>query len=139
MGHISKSTTSELTIFDALSLAAEHRGNVHLFPRIPLQCPYSFKRIQFPVRLAYAMTINNKSQGQTLQKVGISLKQEVFSHGQLYTAFTRTTSGENMTLAIPDNLKESRLIKNVVWRQAMASGGFVHMILRLSSNLRLQT
>src|SRR5467141_3368835 len=79
---------------------------------------YSFKRIQFPVRLAYAMTIN-KSQGQTLQKVGISLKQEVFSHGQLYTAFTRTTSGENMTLAIPDNLKESRLTKNVVWRQAL--------------------
>jgi len=79
---------------------------------------YSFKRIQFPVRLAYAMTIN-KSQGQTLQKVGISLKQEVFSHGQLYTAFTRTTSGKNMTLAIFDNLKESRLIKNVVWRQAL--------------------
>jgi len=104
MGHVSKSTTSELTIFDALSLAAEHRGKVHLLPRIPLQCPYSFKRIQFPVRLAYAMTINNKSQGQTLQKVGISLKQEVFSHGQLYTAFTRTTSGENMTLAIPDKL-----------------------------------
>ena len=74
---------------------------------------YSFKRIQFPVRLAYAMTIN-KSQGQTLQKVGISLK-----HGQLYTAFTRTTSGKNMTLAISDNLKESRLIKNVVWRQAL--------------------
>jgi len=106
-------------------IGGKHRGKVHLLPRIPLQspdndarCPYSFKRIQFPVRLAYAMTIN-KSQGQTLQKVGISLKQEVFSHGQLYTAFTRTTSGENMTLAIPDNLKESRLIKNVVWRQAL--------------------
>jgi ATP-dependent exoDNAse (exonuclease V) alpha subunit len=62
------------------------------------------------------MTIN-KSQGQTLQKVGIILKQDVFSDGQLYTAFTRTTSG--MTLAIPDNLKESRLVKNVVWRQAL--------------------
>jgi ATP-dependent DNA helicase PIF1 len=88
-------------------IGGKHRGKVHLLPRLPLQspdndarCPYSFKRIQFPVRLAYAMTIN-KSQGQTLKKVGISLKQEVFSHGQLYTAFTRTTSGENMTLAIP--------------------------------------
>jgi ATP-dependent DNA helicase PIF1 len=47
-----------------------HRGKVHFLPRIPLQspdndarCPYSFKRIQFPVRLAYAMTIN-KSQAR---------------------------------------------------------------------------
>jgi hypothetical protein len=106
-------------------IGGKHRGKVHLLPRIPLQspdndarCPFAFKRIQFPVRLAFAMTIN-KSQGQTLRKVGISLKEEVFSHGQLYTAFTRTTSGDNMALAVPDNLKESRLIKNVVWRQAL--------------------
>jgi PIF1-like helicase len=106
-------------------LGGKHQGKVHLLPRIPLQspdndarCPYSFKRTQFPVRLAYAMTIN-KSQGQTLEKVGIDLKQEVFSHGQLYTAFTRTTSGDSIGLVVPDNLRESRLIKNVVWRQVL--------------------
>jgi ATP-dependent DNA helicase PIF1 len=82
------------------------------------RCPYSFKRTQFPVRLAYAMTIN-KSQGQTLEKVGIGLKQEVFSHSQLYTGFSRTTSGDGMGLVIADNLQESRLIKNVVWRQVL--------------------
>ncbi|KAA6414827.1 MAG: hypothetical protein FRX48_01577 [Lasallia pustulata] len=67
-------------------IGGKHQGKVHLLPQIPLQspdndarCPYFFKRTQFPVWLAYAMTIN-KSQGQTLQRVGISLKREVFSH-----------------------------------------------------------
>jgi ATP-dependent DNA helicase PIF1 len=44
--------------------------------------PFDFKRRQFPVKPAYAMTIN-KSQGQTLTFVGINLTRPVFSHGQL--------------------------------------------------------
>ena len=40
-------------------------------------------RSQFPVRVAFATTIN-KSQGQTLQTVGVWLRSPVFSHGQLY-------------------------------------------------------
>ena len=106
-------------------IGGKHQGKVHLLPQIPLQspdndvrCPYFFKRTQFPVRLAYAMTIN-KSQGQTLQRVGISLKREVFSHGQLYTGFSRTTSGDNTAHVVPDNIQDTRLIKNVVWRQVL--------------------
>jgi len=40
------------------------------------------RRVQFPVRLAFAMTIN-KSQGATLEFVVIYLNDPVFSHGQL--------------------------------------------------------
>ena len=101
-------------------IGGEHKGNIHLLARIPIQspdhdarCPYIFKRTQYPVRLAYVMTIN-KSQGQTLKVVGISLKREVFSHGQLYTGFTRTTQEAGMSLAVPEPLEQSRLIKNVV-------------------------
>ncbi|XP_015160603.1 uncharacterized protein [Solanum tuberosum] len=45
--------------------------------------PLPFKRTQFPVRLCFAMTIN-KAQGQTLDFVGIYLRESVFSQGQLY-------------------------------------------------------
>jgi len=43
--------------------------------------PFTLRRRQFPVRPAFAMSIN-KSQGQTLQRVGVLLDELVFMHGQ---------------------------------------------------------
>ena len=47
-----------------------------------------FTRRKFPIRPAFAMTIN-KCQGQTFKQVGIYLDQPIFTHGQLYVAFSR--------------------------------------------------
>ena len=47
--------------------------------------PFEFKRIQFPLQICYAMTIN-KSQGQSLDTVGLYLPRAVFSHGHVYVA-----------------------------------------------------
>ena len=57
-----------------------------------------FDRKQFPIRVCFAMTIN-KSQGQSLGRVGVYLNPEVFAHGQLYVSFTRTTNEDRLWLA----------------------------------------
>ncbi len=49
---------------------------------------FEMTRRQFPIRLCYAMTIN-KSQGKTIDKVGVYLPQPVFTHGQFYVAMSR--------------------------------------------------
>ena len=75
-----------------------------MIPRIDLtsdeeRVGVEFKRRQFPIRLAFAMTIN-KAQGQTLNKVGLYLKDPVFSHGQLYVAMSRVRRPEDLRMII---------------------------------------
>nr|XP_042908273.1 ATP-dependent DNA helicase pif1-like [Parasteatoda tepidariorum] len=56
-------------IIEATILNGKHQGEHELIPSIPMiptDTPFEFKRLQFPVRLAFAMTIN-KAQGQSLQ------------------------------------------------------------------------
>ncbi|CAH0404798.1 unnamed protein product [Chilo suppressalis] len=50
-------------------------------PMIPTDLPFQFKRIEFPLKPAFAMTIN-KAQGQ-LKVAGVNLEKNCFSHGQL--------------------------------------------------------
>lgn len=72
-------------LIQATILKGKFKGEEVLIPRISLisnDLPFEFKRLQFPVRLAFAMTIN-KSQGQSLEVCGINLEFPCFSHGQL--------------------------------------------------------
>ncbi|XP_027167892.1 uncharacterized protein LOC113767888 [Coffea eugenioides] len=106
----------------------QHRGKQVFLPKIPLQSSDSekngipFKRTQFPVKLCFAMTIN-KSQGQTLDYVGIYLREPVFSHGQLYVALSRAkTSAAVKVLIIPatfhDMVTEFRT-RNIVFHEVL--------------------
>ncbi|KAJ0492865.1 putative DNA helicase, nucleic acid-binding, P-loop containing nucleoside triphosphate hydrolase [Helianthus annuus] len=63
--------------------------------------PFKFKRRQFLVAVSFAMTIN-KSQGQSLSKVGLYLKDPVFSHGQLYAALSRVKSRADLKMPVID-------------------------------------
>ncbi|XP_021953692.1 ATP-dependent DNA helicase PIF1-like [Folsomia candida] len=68
----------------ATVLSGSAEGEKVFIPRIDLDTdsdlPFKLKRRQFPIKLAFAMTIN-KSQGQTLDKVGIYLQTPIFGHG----------------------------------------------------------
>ena len=52
--------------------------------------PFTLLRCQFPLQLAFAITIN-KAQGQTLSRVGVLLPEPGFTHGQLHVALSRAT------------------------------------------------
>jgi hypothetical protein len=82
-------------------------------PMIPSDMPFEFKRLQFPVRLAFAISIN-KAQGQSLKVAGISLEAPCFSHGQLYVACSRVGTGKNLFVFAPDGKT-----RNVVYQTAL--------------------
>ncbi len=80
--------------------------------------PFTFARKQFPLRLAYAMTIN-KSQGQTLFHVGLHLVDDIFSHGQVYVAFSRAKVPTNVKVQLPNTMHgRIGLMRNVVYEEA---------------------
>jgi ATP-dependent DNA helicase PIF1 len=77
--------------------------------------------------LAYAMTIN-KSQGQTLFHAGLHLKYDIFSHGQLYFAFSRTKALTNIKVQLPHTMHGLiGLTCNVVYEETFL-WGYMHLL-----------
>ena len=76
---------------------------------------FTLRHHQFPIALAFAMTVN-KSQGQTVDHVGIDLRVPSFSHGQLYVGCSRTTTRQGLKLLLPPNMQGTT---NVVWPEAL--------------------
>jgi len=65
------------------------------------------------------MTIN-KAQGQTLQRVGVFLKQGCFSHGQLYVAASRVGLPSHLRFAVArDPVTGTFKTRNIVYREAL--------------------
>jgi len=107
-------------VIEAALATGAHAGKRLFIPRIPITpsdniYPFRMQRRQFPIRLCFGMT-SNKSQGQTLRQVGIYLKNDFFSHGQLYVAMSR----------VGDPTKVQILAKN--GKRRNMSGTFVNNI-----------
>lgn len=101
----------------AIVLTGPAVGQTVLIPRIPMipnDLSFNFKRIQFPVKVSFAVTIN-KAQGQTFKHIGIDLRQGCFSHGQLYVALSRSGCRENQYVLLPQENKT----KNIVYAEVL--------------------
>ncbi len=76
--------------------------------------PFVLRRRQFPVRMAFAITIN-KSPSQTLNNIKIYLSSPVYSHGQLYVAISQVTSNANIKIFND----QDGYMQNVVYKEVL--------------------
>jgi hypothetical protein len=103
-------------------LGGKHADKVVFIPRMTLEpssesLPIELTRRQFPVRLAFVMTIN-KAQGQSIVNVGIDVRTPVFSHGQLYVALSRCTSSDRIKVLFPEDSDTTRTF-NIVYPEIL--------------------
>ena len=101
-------------VIEATIAMGQYKNESVFIPRIPLipsDALIPFKRLQFPIRLCFAMTIN-KAQGQTLETAGLSLRSHCFSHGQFYVACSRVRAPDNLFI-----LTENNKTKNMVYHE----------------------
>ena len=110
---VKKSMTN---IVEAKILTGLFKGEDVLNPRIPMiptGMSFQFKRLQFPIWLAFAITIN-KAQGQSLELCGLYLHTDRFSHGQSYVACSRVVNPDNLFIYM-----ENGTTKNIVYPQVL--------------------
>lgn len=104
-------------------IGGDHHGDTVFIPRIGLypsdagaEYSFVFRRLQFPVRLAFAMSIN-KAQGQSCKYVGVNLRNPVFAHGQLYVALSRATSASRLKILLDPHTHDELI--NVVHKEVL--------------------
>ena len=71
------------------------------------ELPFAFSCKQFPVWLAFAITIN-KSQGQTFHHVGLYLEKPVFTHGMLYVGVSWVSRKDNLKIKLVNGEKQGK-------------------------------
>ncbi|XP_059287761.1 uncharacterized protein LOC132041032 [Lycium ferocissimum] len=115
-------------------ISGKNIGSRVTIPRIIMspnesKWPFNLKRHQLPLAPCYAMTIN-KSQGQSLNQVGLYLPKQVFTHGQLYVAVSPATTRAGLTiLNADDDMGDPAFIKNIVYKEV-----FQNVCPRLAEN-----
>ena len=73
-------------VLEVKIIGNQHNGEITFIPHIGLipstktGLSFQLHRRQFPIRLAFTLTIN-KAQGQSVHFIGIDLQEPVFSHG----------------------------------------------------------
>jgi hypothetical protein len=112
-------------VIEGRILGGDFDGNVVFIPRIAVipserssDVTFNFRRLQFPVRLAFSLSIN-KAQGQTVRYVGLDMREPVFSHGQLYVALSRVTAPHNVKVLLADDAGDACRVDNIVYPEVL--------------------
>ena len=106
-------------VIEAKIMTGSGAGENVYIPKVPMNStalPFLLKRVQFPLRLCFGMTIN-KSQGQSLKVAGLDLSTPCFAHGQLYVGCSRVGSPDNLFVLCGDG--SDKCTKNVVYPAAL--------------------
>ncbi len=108
-------------VIEAKIITGNNVGKCVFIPRIIMSpsetdWPFVLRLRQFPVRVAFAITIN-KSQGQTFNNVGVYLLSLVYSHGQLYVVISRVISSVN--IKIFNGRGPDGYMQNVVYKEVL--------------------
>ncbi|KAH0611321.1 uncharacterized protein H6S33_010586 [Morchella sextelata] len=114
-------TKLDVRCIEAKILGGEFDGEPKVIPRIQLSStegdlPFTLMRRQLPIRLCFAMTVN-KSQGQSLDIVGVDLRSDPFTHGQLYVALSRVTDVAGLMVLQRDETPPQT--DNIVYREVL--------------------
>jgi ATP-dependent DNA helicase PIF1 len=129
MNGVRNSTILRCTIINGINVREEISiPRIKLRPPDVANQPCEWEILQFPVRLAYAIAIN-KSQGQTLAKLGFWLVTAVFGHDQLYVAASRTGACSYVMFAVmPYKPDDPFITVNLVYRHILDYTIFVLLI-----------
>jgi ATP-dependent exoDNAse (exonuclease V) alpha subunit len=94
-------------------------------PRVKLEpindgtFPFRWSRRQFPVVVAFAISVN-KSQGQTMDCVGVYNLDPAFTHGQCYVSASRVGSPDCIRFLCTYDPKTFQFVtRNVVYKEAL--------------------
>ena len=91
-------------------------GEIQFLPRVRVKVTadgFEFFRKQFPVVRSFAATLH-KVQCETCSSIAVDLRDEVFVHGQLYVALSRTRVPLSVTVLLPEI--DPPTCKNIVYR-----------------------
>lgn len=69
------------------------------------------------------MTVH-RSQGQTIDRAGLDLRSDCFTHGQLYVMLSRVRAPKDIRVLVPPEKQEggSAFTKNIVYSQLLLDG-----------------
>jgi hypothetical protein len=108
-------------LLHCIILTGDKTGKEVFIPRITIHndsdFPFVLIRRQFPVKLAFSLTIN-KSQGQSFDFIGIDFSKDSFSHGQTYVGVSRSKAWDCIKVVLPSESTEHK-VKNVVYKEIL--------------------